>query len=160
MKFKTSDPNIAKSFELADKIGLKYQFIPKDLGADCHPNTVEILLSNGKDKMSVWGRSIGGGMIEIIKINNFDVLLQGSAGKCLSLVVCHDDKEQIWQDLKAHLEALPEIRVAEIDHSRYADKSLTVFGLEGRRITLNEVLELEKMPGVDFIRSLSKLQTQ
>ncbi len=160
MKFKTSDPNIAKSFELADKIGLKYEFIPKDLGADCHPNTVEVLLTNGKDKMSVWGRSIGGGMIEIIKIDNFDVLLHGSAGKCLSLVICHDDKDEIWQDLKKKIEQLPDTEVTSVEHSLYADKSLTVFGLEGRRITQNEVLELEKTPGIDFIRSLSKLQTQ
>ena len=161
MKFRTSDPRIKNSFELAKEKGIKFEFIPKDLGHHCHPNTVEVLLSNNKDKMSVRGRSVGGGMFEISRINDIDVHLKGSAGKRLSLVVCHEHKKKVIDDVIKKIEALKGVMVAEEVHTKFKDTTITIMGLEGRRITLPEVLQLEKdCPDVHFIRSLSKLQNQ
>lgn len=161
MKFQTSDPRIKESFEIAEEKGLQYKFIPKDLGHKCHPNTVDVVLSNKKDKMTVRGSSIGGGMIEISKINDIDVYLKGSAGKRLSLVVCHEHKKKVIAEVIAKLEKLPDIKVAEEVHTKFKDHTITIMGLEGRRITLAEVIKLEKdCPDVHFIRSLSKLQKQ
>lgn len=158
MKLKTSDPNIKNAFEIAKERHLQYQFIPKDLGPKFHPNTVEIVLEDGKNKMSVIGSSIGGGMIEIVKIDEFNVYLQGSAGKHLSLVVCHDKNPKVLMDLEKKINKLG-IKIAETVQSHFKDERLSVLSLEGRRITLEEVLELEKnSPGIEFIRSLSKLQ--
>lgn len=163
MKFRTSDPRIKDSFQIAKEKKIKYEFIVKDLGSKYHPNTVQIILEDGKYKMSVLGSSIGGGMIEIVKINNCDVLLKGTAGKHLSLVVGHDKNPHIVGELATKIKKLG-INVSEIEESIYREKGkdeiISVLSLEGRRITLNEVMELEKMEGVDFIRSLSKLQTQ
>lgn len=160
MKFRTSDPRLGKAFEIAEERGLKYKFIPKDLGADCHPNTVEIVLESKKyGKMSVIGCSIGGGMIEIVKINGIDVLLKCTAGKCLSLVVCHDPNEGASEAVIDRLNHLPEIHAYALTCSKLGNKIITVVGMEGRRITLPEVEKLEKeSPEVEFIRSLSKLQ--
>ncbi len=161
MKFRTSDPRIKDSFEIAKKKGIKYEFIPKDLGHKSHPNTVEIVLSNRRTKMSVRGRSIGGGMIEICRINDIQVLLKGSAGKRLSLVVCHEHEKNIIPDVIAKLEELQGMKVTKGVHTKLNDTTITVLGLEGRRITLPEVIQLEKdCPEVHFIRSLSKLQKQ
>ncbi len=158
MKFQTSDPRIKDSFAIAKDQKISYKFIPKDLGEKYHPNTVEVILENKKSKMSVFGSSIGGGMIEIVKIDNFDVKLKGTAGKYLSLVVAHRGKKALDQVI-AKIRALG-IEIAEENHSKYKDEVLTILSLEGRRILLNEVVMLEKTEGVDFIRSLSKLQTQ
>lgn len=161
MKFQTSDPRIKESFDIADEAGLKYQFIPKDLGSHCHPNTVEIILEKGKEKMSVTGCSIGGGMIEIKKIDNFNVHLKGTAGKRLSLVVGHDDKKGVIENVIKQLTAAGDIEVAEVVHSKYLDKMITVLGIEGRRVTVADVVRIEQnSPGVDFVRSLCKLQKQ
>jgi L-serine dehydratase len=160
MKLKTSDPNIKNAFEIAKERNIQYKFIPKDLGEKYHPNTVEVVLEDGKNKMSVIGSSIGGGMIEIVKIDEFDVYLQGSAGKHLSLVVCHQKNPKIMTELVKKINKLG-IRIAETVESSFNDERLTVLSLEGRRITLPEVIDLEmNTDGVEFIRSLSKLQTQ
>lgn len=160
MKFQTSDPRIADAFEIADKKGFKYKFIPQDLGAHCHPNSVKIVLENKSSKMEVTGSSIGGGMVEIKKIDGFNVDIKGTAGKCLSLVACHDKSDKTFKTLCEKLRALG-IELSDIVQTRFDDKLLTVFGTEGYRIKLPEVLELEKnTEGVEFIRSLSKLQTQ
>ena len=158
MKFQTSDPRIKESFQIADKNCLKYKFIVKDLGPKYHPNTVEIVLEKGRDKMSVIGSSIGGGMIEIVKIDDFSVHIKGRAGKYLSLVICHDKDPKILQELIEKIGKMG-INIVEKVHNGYKNKVLTVLSIEGRRITLPEVLELEKnTKGIDFIRSLSKLQ--
>lgn len=158
MKFQTSDPRIRDSFDIAKEKKLKYEFIVKELGEKYHPNTVEIVLEDDTHKMSVIGCSIGGGMIEIVKIDNFDVLIHGRAGKYLSLVVCHDEDQKIVDELKEKIAALGEMKVVEQESTHYDKKTLSILSLEGRRIKKNEVIMLEKTTkGVDFIRSLSKL---
>jgi len=159
MKFRTSDIRIKDAFKVAQEQGIKYEFIKKDLGQNWHPNTVQIILENGKYKMSVIGSSIGGGMIEILKIDNFDVKIKGRAGKYQSLVVCYDHGKNIMKKVIQEINKIG-IGVAELEKSHYQDKALCVISLEGRRIKLPEVMELEKMPGVDFVRALSKLQKQ
>lgn len=160
MKFKTSDPRIKDSFQIAEEKGIQYKFVETDLGEKYHPNTVKIVLEEGKYKMEVTGCSIGGGMIEIVKIDNFDVYIKGTAGKHLSLVACHDKDPKI---IKAIVEKISKlgIKVVEVEETAFKDEKLSVLSLEGRRITLNEVIDIEEnTQGVDFIRSLSKLQTQ
>jgi L-serine dehydratase len=159
MKFKTSDPHIKDSFEIANKKGIKYQFIKKDLGEEWHPNTVKIVLEDGKYKMSVIGSSIGGGMIEILQIDNFKVKIKGRAGRYLSLVVCYEKNHKLLEKLEKAIKSFG-INIAEVESVSYKDETLSVISLDGRRILLPEVLELEKIPGVVFVRALSKLQKQ
>lgn len=158
MKFQTSDPGIKEAFAIARKKHLQYKFIAKDLGSQYHPNTVQIILKDGKKKMSIIGSSVGGGMIEIIKIDDFKVYLKGTAGKYLSLVVCHDKNPKVLEELEKKINKLG-MKIADRAESSFKEKRLSVLSLEGRRITLPEVVELEKSTqGVDFIRSLSSLQ--
>jgi len=160
MKFQTSDPRIRDAFEIAEEKKIKYEFVVKDLGEDAHPNTVKIVLKNEKSQMSIIGSSVGGGMIEINKVDNFDVLLHGRAGKYLSLVVQLDHDDECLLNLQSHINKLEGLSVAAIDKSDFKKKTLAVISLEGRRIKISEVVELEKLNGIDFVRSLSKLETQ
>lgn len=158
MKFMTSDPRIKDSFEIAKEKGIEYKFVKKNLGHKYHPNTVKIVLENDSNKMSVIGSSIGGGMIEIIKLDNFTIHLKGRAGKYLSLVAMHYKDPKIIPQLVKKLKTL-DMNVVNIEHSNFKNKTLSVLSLEGNRITLPQIIELEKnSPHVDFIRSLSKLQ--
>lgn len=161
MKFTTSDPRIRDSFEIAKEKKIDYKFVSKDLGAKAHPNTVKIVLEDKKRKMSVTGSSIGGGMIEIVKIDDFEVHIKGRAGKYLSLVACHQHDHDVIVKLQDKINKLEGIKVAAIQQKNFKGKAISVISLEGRRIKLPEVVALEKStPGVEFIRSLSKLETQ
>ncbi len=157
MKFRTSDPRIRDSFDVAEKEGLEYHFIVQDLGKDAHPNTVKIVLEDGKNKMAVTGCSVGGGMVEIVQIDDFKVSINGSAGKYQSLVVCHKKTPEVLKEISEQLKEM-ELEIAEIAKSTYGDYTLSVLSLDGKkRINLPEVLRLEKVSGVEFVRSLSKL---
>ncbi|MFH1284722.1 MAG: L-serine ammonia-lyase, iron-sulfur-dependent subunit beta [Candidatus Peregrinibacteria bacterium] len=160
MKLRTSDPKIKNSFALAKQKNINYKFIVKDLGEKYHPNTVKVVLANSKRKIEVTGSSVGGGIIEINKIDNFEVLLKGRAGKYLSLIIQHDKNPKIIPRLIKALNKIG-IQIVGIEKTNYKNKTLSVLSTEGRRITLPEVIELERnSEGVDYIRSLSKLEKQ
>lgn len=78
MGFKTYDSSIKDAYEIADKKGINYSFIPMDLGEDYHPNTVKVKF-NYKDRNSeyVIGSSIGGGNMKIVDINGIKVDYDG-----------------------------------------------------------------------------------
>jgi L-serine dehydratase len=160
MKFRTSDSDIKNAFEIAKEKGIKYEFIKKNLGLKWHPNTVKIVLEDGKYKMAVIGSSIGGGMIEILQIDSFKVHIRGRAGKHLSLVVMHDKSPSVTRAVVKYINSLGGIAVDEVVGQSLKDKTLSVVSMEGRRILLSEVMELEKIKGVDYARALSKLQKQ
>jgi L-serine dehydratase len=161
LKLRTSDPQIKNSFKVAEKKKMEYEFKKKFLGERYHPNTVKIVLENSRRKMSVIGSSVGGGVIEILKIDNFNIHLRGRAGKYLSLVVQHDKGKKVASILAAKVNALPGIGVHDVEQRTYKGKTLSIFHTKGRRIKLPEVIELEKSTDhVDFVRSLSKLEKQ
>lgn len=161
LKMRTSDPLIKDSFKVAAKKGIEYEFKKKFLGERYHPNTVKIVLKNSRREMSVIGSSVGGGVIEILKIDNFNIQLKGRAGKYLSLVVRHDKNKTVVPKITAKVNALKGIRIHDVEQRTYKNKTLSIFHTEGRRIKLPEVIELEKSTKhVDFIRSLSKLEKQ
>lgn len=160
LKFKTRDERIRDSFEIARQKHIEFTFIVKDLGEKYHPNTVQIVLEDGRHTMSVIGSSIGGGMIKIVKINDIDVHLRGRAGKYLSLVVCHVKKPGIITKLKEKILSFGGMEVREVESSSFQDKTMSILSLFGRHIILPEVFELETIPGVEFVRSFSKLEKE
>lgn len=78
MGFKTYDSSIRDAYKIADERGIKYSFIPTNLGENYHPNTVKIKF-NYKDRDSeyVIGSSIGGGNMKIVDINGIEVDYDG-----------------------------------------------------------------------------------
>lgn len=78
MGFKTYDSSIRNAYEIANERGIKYSFIPTNLGENYHPNTVKIKF-NYKDRDSeyVIGSSIGGGNMKIVDINGIQVDYDG-----------------------------------------------------------------------------------
>ena len=78
MGFKTYDSSIRNAYEIADERGIKYSFIPMNLGENYHPNTVKIKFNyKYRDSEYVIGSSIGGGNMKIVDINGIQVDYDG-----------------------------------------------------------------------------------
>ncbi|MCR5175338.1 MAG: L-serine ammonia-lyase, iron-sulfur-dependent subunit beta [Anaerovibrio sp.] len=89
MGFSPEDDRIRNALEIADKEGLEYSFETVDL-AEAHPNTAVLKLVGDKGrKVVVGGASIGGGNIEVSRIDSFEVSL---TGEYPALVVVHRDR--------------------------------------------------------------------
>jgi len=156
MKVTTSSSKIKDAFEIAERKGLEYKFIPKDLGEEFHPNTVKIVLSNRGRKQSVIGSSIGGGSVKISHINDVPVDLEIFAGRYFSLLIGHDDKEGALDALYKQLNEW-ECPIHDIEMFSMNDNCVTMINVEHGFLKLPQVLELEKLPGIHFVRSLTKL---
>ena len=85
--FDTFDEPIKTSFELAQKAGLTYEFLPES-GHTEHPNTARLVVGDNEGEMELIGISIGGGKIEISELNGFPLRLSGNHS---AILVVHDD---------------------------------------------------------------------
>lgn len=158
MKFKTADPRIKIAFDVAKQQKLKYEFKVANLGEKYHPNTVKIILEKkGRKPMKIIGSSIGGGMVKIVKIDKFNVNLQGIAGHFKTLVVWHETRRKDLAELRHEIKFLG-MRIHDIQTTRVGKDALSIINMEGRNLKLEDVMKLEEFDGMQEIRSLTKLK--
>lgn len=158
LKMPPNDPRLKEAFDIAKQKGVAYEFKVKNLGSGFHPNSVEIVMENEKRKMSIIGSSIGGGNVEINRINGFDIHLTGnSAEQNFTLVVENENLPGMLAKTTGFL-GEKGIRIVNMQSSYLAgeNKVLSVLSLESP-LTLKEILDLEKQKGIIFARSLKKL---
>ncbi|MGN6186763.1 MAG: L-serine ammonia-lyase, iron-sulfur-dependent subunit beta [Thermoanaerobaculia bacterium] len=72
------DPRIPEAIRIAEQMGVKIEFSEEDLG-DVHPNTVRIEIRSQNRETEVVGSSIGGGVIEVFKIDGFQTRFKGDS---------------------------------------------------------------------------------
>ena len=72
------DPRIPEAIRIAEQAGINVEFSEEDLG-EVHPNTVRIEARSGNREVEVVGSSIGGGVIEVFKINGFQTRFKGDS---------------------------------------------------------------------------------
>lgn len=72
------DPRIPESIRIAEQMGVDITFTEEDLG-DVHPNTVRIEIRGATREAEITGSSIGGGVIEVFKINGFQTRFKGDS---------------------------------------------------------------------------------
>ncbi|WP_335870680.1 L-serine ammonia-lyase, iron-sulfur-dependent subunit beta [Bacillus sp. 2205SS5-2] len=88
LDFDTDDERIISSIELAKENGMSITFIEEDAITE-HPNTARIHIGDDQGTMELVGISIGGGKIEIIELNGFQLKLSGHHP---AILVVHDDR--------------------------------------------------------------------
>ncbi|HZJ09643.1 MAG TPA: L-serine ammonia-lyase, iron-sulfur-dependent subunit beta [Trueperaceae bacterium] len=82
------DPRIRRAFDEAAEAGLAHEFTTADLG-DVHPNSVSIELRAGDERLTLLGSSLGGGLVQVSRVDGFDVRFSGAFH---TLLVLHTDR--------------------------------------------------------------------
>ncbi|HEX2059624.1 MAG TPA: L-serine ammonia-lyase, iron-sulfur-dependent subunit beta [Thermoanaerobaculia bacterium] len=72
------DPRIPEAIRIAEQMGVDITFSEEDLG-EVHPNTVRIETRGPNREVEIVGSSIGGGVIEVFKINGFQTRFKGDS---------------------------------------------------------------------------------
>ena len=72
------DPRIPEAIRIAEQMGLTIEFSEEDLG-EVHPNTVRIEIRGASREVEIVGSSIGGGVIEVFKIDGFQTRFKGDS---------------------------------------------------------------------------------
>jgi L-serine dehydratase len=72
------DPRIPEAIRIAEQMGVTIEFSEEDLG-EVHPNTVRVEIEGDGRQVEIVGSSIGGGVIEVFKINGFQTRFKGDS---------------------------------------------------------------------------------
>lgn len=111
--FDTDDVRIKNSIEIAKEKNIQIKFIEEIANAP-HPNTVRISMGDEHDDIELVGISIGGGKIEIIELNQFELKLSGHYP---AILVAHEDRYGVIADVAQTLSKY-EINIGHMEVSR------------------------------------------
>ncbi|MNQ90854.1 L-serine dehydratase, beta chain [compost metagenome] len=123
MGWETDDPRIPGAAEEAEALGVAVAFLISKDKAD-HPNTVGIVLTSESRKISMRGASIGGGNVEIINVDQFDVKFTANYP---TLVISHHDRPGMIADITTLLGSnLINIGFMDLDRKGRNKEAMTV----------------------------------
>ena len=141
--FAVDDPRIPDSFRYAEESGMEYHLAGIDLG-DVHPNSVKLLLSDGKDKkIELVAASVGGGAIRVTEL---DGLPANFSGDYPTLVVNNLDQPGHVTEITSML-GHKSINIATMQLYRSSKGGKAVI-----------VLECDQEVPADAVRWLSRLE--
>jgi L-serine dehydratase len=150
--FTPEDERIKNAIEIAKEESLVYTFEAVDLGAEYHPNSVSIEMIDGSDKMTVIGSSIGGGNIEIVKVNGLEA---GFGGEPNTLVILNQDKIGALVNITNTLSKY-KLNIGSMKVSRDLKKKIALTWLEADSEISDEVVEaLKKYPEIIWVRIIN-----
>lgn len=85
--YASDDRRIPNALQIAQGAGLELRFVVEE-AVPKHPNTVMIELERDEDRMQVTGISIGGGLVQITQVDDFQLRLSGESP---ALLIFHQD---------------------------------------------------------------------
>jgi len=85
--YASDDERIPNALQIAQAGGLDLHFVVEE-AVPKHPNTVMIELQSDEDRIQVIGISIGGGLVQITQVDDFQLRLSGESP---ALLIFHQD---------------------------------------------------------------------
>ncbi|WP_075980965.1 L-serine ammonia-lyase, iron-sulfur-dependent subunit beta [Bacillus massilinigeriensis] len=144
LDFDTFDERIIHSIEIAKSRGMELSFIEEE-AIPFHPNTAKIILGDDDGELELVGISIGGGKIEIIELNGFELKLSGHHP---ALLVVHNDRFGTIANV-SNILAKYEINIGHMEVSRKEKGKLALMTIEvDQNIEESVILEIEKLPNI------------
>lgn len=150
LDFDTFDERIKKSLEIAEQHGIQVKFHIEEAIPE-HPNTAKIHLGDEKGEMELVGISIGGGKIEIIELNGFQLKLSGHHP---AILVVHNDRFGAIAKV-ANVLAKYEINIGHMEVSRKEKGKLALMTIEVDQNIEEPILkELEQLDSIEKVTTI------
>ncbi|PFJ17002.1 L-serine ammonia-lyase, iron-sulfur-dependent, subunit beta [Bacillus cereus] len=134
--FETDDLRIPDALEIAKEREIEVEFIEEEANAP-HPNTAKICLYKGEEEIEVVACSIGGGKIEVVELNGFDLQLSGTSP---ALLIVNNDRFGTIAAVASIL-AKHEINISTMSVSRKEKGRRALMVIETDELLANEVIE-------------------
>jgi L-serine dehydratase len=145
--FDTFDERIPTALELAEAAGMQVVFITEKAVTE-HPNTVKINLYDEENELEVVGISIGGGTIEIMELNSFQLRLSGEHP---AILVVHNDRYGLISAVTSILSRY-EINIGHMEVSRKEKGEMALMVIEtDQNISDEVIIELKNLSNVTQI---------
>lgn len=151
MGMKTDDLRIRGSLEIADHNHIQYVF-QKGSIEGIHPNSTRLQIQDGdRISMDVVGISLGGGTIEIIEWNGYNIRLSGDFP---TLILEHIDQVGVIGDIGSII-AKNGINVSHMEVDRWERGGQAIIVIEMDEVVPEELLlQISKMPSIRIVRQL------
>ncbi|MEH7882812.1 L-serine ammonia-lyase, iron-sulfur-dependent subunit beta [Bacillus sp. JJ1609] len=144
LNFDTFDERIIGAIDIAKKSGMKIKFIEEEAITD-HPNTARVLIGDEQGEQELVGISIGGGKIEIIELNGFELKLSGHHP---AILVVHNDRHGAIAAV-SNILAKEEINIGHMEVSRKEKGKMALMIIEvDHNIDEHIIKQLEQLPNV------------
>jgi L-serine dehydratase len=144
LDFDTFDERIIEAIDIAKKSGMKMMFIEEEAITD-HPNTARVLIGDDQGELELVGISIGGGKIEIIELNGFELKLSGHHP---AILVVHNDRHGAIAAV-TNILAQEKINIGHMEVSRKEKGKMAMMTIEVDHNIQDEILKkLEQLPNV------------
>jgi L-serine dehydratase len=144
LDFDTDDLRLPQSLELAKEAGMEVTFVEEEATSP-HPNTAKLLLMDGEDELEVVGISIGGGKMEIIELNGFELKLTGSNP---ALVILHHDRYGAVANVTKTL-AENEVNIGHMEVARKEKGKKAIMIIESDELVSDALIEeIQTLPNI------------
>ncbi|ADC48146.1 MULTISPECIES: L-serine ammonia-lyase, iron-sulfur-dependent subunit beta [Alkalihalophilus] len=144
LDFDTFDSRITNALTIAKDEKIDIHFHEEEALTD-HPNTAKVVLTKGEVTIELVGISIGGGKIEIIELNGFQLKLSGNHP---AILVVHNDRYGVIAGVSNVL-AKHEINIGHMEVSRKEKGKEALMVIEVDQNVPNTILkELESLPNI------------
>lgn len=150
LDYETDDPRIPTAAEEAEALGVEIAFLTSKDKAD-HPNTVRFILTSDTRELSMTGASIGGGNVEIVNVNQFDVKFTAVYP---TLVISHHDRPGMIADITALLgRSQINIGFMDLDRKGRDREAMTVIETD---VSIPDSL-IEELKNLSMIHEIKKV---
>lgn len=140
------DARLADSLKIAYESGMEVLFVPRKEKAE-HPNSVKMLLTKGKRKMTVTGISIGGGNIQISELNGFKISL--TMGTPTFITVHQDVPGMIAKVTNIFSNAAVNIGTMTVTRESKGEKAIMIIEVDEPRPDIKE--QLKQLKHIDSV---------
>ena len=147
---KPDDQTIPISLEKAREENIDIKFKITDFIAD-HPNTIKIMLANQEgEKINLRAISVGGGLIEIKKIEQFSLSICGDFYETLLFYsgMTGEEAKKIVEQIKKEIKEIAYIDLSENDKQGIVDLK------SSSKLSPSKILWLEKLKNILYTRQL------
>ncbi|MCR8635219.1 L-serine ammonia-lyase, iron-sulfur-dependent subunit beta [Paenibacillus radicis (ex Xue et al. 2023)] len=150
LNWDTAHEHIPEALAIAEQRGMQLSFIAKSGGAP-HPNTAILQMMKLNLSMRVTGTSIGGGNIEIVGVDDFDVRFSASFP---TMVITHADRIGMLAEV-THLFSQNHLNIGAMDVDRKSrnGQALTVIEADGA-ISQELIQAVRNLEGVVRVRMI------
>ena len=150
LDYDTSDPRLIQSLEIAKELGMQIKFVEEEAVTD-HPNTARIKMGDDEGEMELVGISIGGGKIEILELNGFELRLSGHHP---AILVVHDDRFGAIASV-SNILAKHEINIGHMEVSRKDVGKMALMTIEVDQNIGEDILK--EIASLDHVTQVTKI---
>lgn len=151
LDFDTDDERIIESNKIAKEEGIEITIRTSEEDTT-HPNTAKIRLTDDQGDIEIVGISIGGGSIEIISMNGFNLRLSGHHP---ALLVLHEDRYGMIAAVSNILSKY-QVNIGHMEVARKNKGSEALMAIETDQLVPDELLqEIRQVP---YILTVTRLQ--